>query len=492
MDYDPLLIGRVVIVQPEPPAELAGARLEVGLLAWRGPFPRVSLILKSTLRYARDPDAAPPPPDTVELARLDPDPMPLSLEQPSIQPDADPDEVYYPCDFVPRKSGVDILVVGNAYASEATQSIEGQIAVGGWGRFFAVEGDEPARAQPLYTNNLQPAGDSFGEPMGPMHQPAFEPDRTHDEQFDFRGYNSAAPRNRAQIVPPDARIRLVGLSAAAPERIVQLPGYVVRARAESGAFGDKELELVCDTVWIDTELERIVLVWRGDFELTNEVRELARFVVALEPKDHERTWPERLRYCQRGLVHYAVREADLAPGAEPIPVHDWTLQAARYQTWGSPAPEPVLPLDSYALIAAELSEWPDKRKETLERHDLTEDRWTVEERGWLEKMAARAQEGDARLAGAYSDKFMAAQDSLARPEELERTARDYAFILVELENNIDLQTVLHEQGLTLSAWLRLDRRFTKARAKDASVNDEIDHSIEEHRAARAKHTEDAS
>jgi len=38
MTDDALEIGRMVIVQPEPPAALADAKLDVGVLAWRAPF----------------------------------------------------------------------------------------------------------------------------------------------------------------------------------------------------------------------------------------------------------------------------------------------------------------------------------------------------------------------------------------------------------------------------------------------------------------------
>jgi hypothetical protein len=104
-------------------------------------------------------------------------------------------------------------------------------------------------------------------------------------------------------------------------------------------------------------------------------------------------------------------------------------------------------------------------------------------------MSIQAQSGDALLAAEYGDKLMAAQDALATPEELERTARDYAYVLIEIENNYDVPTVLREQGMTLPAWLRLDRRFTKARATDAALDGEIEQACAEWRAARAERAE---
>ena len=489
MTDNPLEIGRMVIVQPEPPAALADAKLDVGVLAWHGPWPRLTVIAKTALSYKCASDAPPLARGMAEVARFAEEPPALSLEELSPFPEADRRELYYPSDFVPRKGAVDMLVVGHAHAAMPSSRIDGQIALGNWSRAFAVETDQPTRAIPLVARHLRPALDSSREPMGPQASAPFDAAREHEPEDDFGRYNSAAPRHRVERLAPDAQLRLVGLSAASDERIVQLPGLVARARVESAWQEACPLDLVCDTLWVDTDFELIVLVWRGDCALLGEPSGVARVVVALERQGEERDWDERLRYCQRGRVHYAVRADDLAPGAPPIPRKDLDLQIARYQTWGSPAPEPRLSLDRYATISAELCEWPDRRAETLERHDLDEDRWTVEERGWLEKIAAHAQNGDARLANEHSEQFMAAQDALGAPEELKRGVGDYAFLLIEIENNLDLPTVLREQGLTLPAWLRLDRRFTKARSNDGAVDAEIEQACEQQRAARAERVE---
>ena len=52
-----LSVGRLVVVQPEPPEGLESSRLEIGVIAWNNPTHALTVIAKTTLDY-RPPEGA--------------------------------------------------------------------------------------------------------------------------------------------------------------------------------------------------------------------------------------------------------------------------------------------------------------------------------------------------------------------------------------------------------------------------------------------------
>src|SRR5262249_5791787 len=136
------------------------------------------------------------------------------------------------------------------------------------------------------------------------------------------------------------------------------------------------------------------------------------------------------------------------------------------------------PLAAYAAISAELAEGRESRTAVLSHHDLDEDSWTIEERAWLEAMGDAAMEGDGTMAATYGELFVAAQDRLADPAEDALGLDDYIALRIAVEGADDPPAVLKERGTTLSAWMRLDRRWMARAEADPRLWEEIERRLE--------------
>jgi hypothetical protein len=252
----------------------------------------------------------------------------------------------------------------------------------------------------------------------------------------------------------------VGLLRAG-DAVVAAPARVPRVLAD---FGDRqqEVELGCDTAFIDTDRALLALVYRGSLFVESEVAtRIERLVVVEAEPGAPIDWRAVGRRLQRGRFTFAVEPEDLDGRRAPSPDDAEELRMARFATWGGDAPEPALPLAEFAAISAALAEKPDGRKDVLARRELDEDVWAVEERAWLERMAAEAEQGDGSLADDFGQRFVAEQERLASPEEAARTVDDYAEIAVAIERAGDPGKALGPRGLTLAAWMRLDRRMQR-------------------------------
>jgi hypothetical protein len=177
-------------------------------------------------------------------------------------------------------------------------------------------------------------------------------------------------------------------------------------------WGDRPIDMICDTLWIDTDRELLVLVWRGQAHAPAEGRDIERIVVSLERDDAPRRRAERERALLRGAGAHAIEPPDLTDPAAGDG-EDPTLALEKYARWEEPV-EPSLPLDRYAAVAAELAEQREPRREVLDRHGLSEDDWMLEERAWLEKMGDAAMRGDDGPATAYGALFAAARLACAK------------------------------------------------------------------------------
>ena len=100
--------------------------------------------------------------------------------------------------------------------------------------------------------------------------------------------------------------------------------------------------------------------------------------------------------------------------------------------------------------------------------------WSLEERAWLGTIAEREARGDTALTIEYGDRFVAAQDALARPQEADRTYADWAAIGAAIEVAEDVPRALEERGIRLAEWMRLDRRVQRAARADEALAEELD------------------
>lgn len=457
---------RVVVVQAEGPRGLETTRAAVGVVPfWHEQALRLGIVAKIALSTGGGASGSPPfstSPRVVECA--------LSLDRAGRFATDGPDQLDYASDFVPRKPCVDVGLVGHARGAPGAEDVP--VAV----RVLRPSG-EPVIDRRI---GVVRAGAPLSAPqIGPVERPGPRAARFREDENDdvasFDGCSSASPglRGRRGSVPPDARIEVAGAGASGVAQI-DLPGLVVVVTVDLVEGDERTVEMFLDTIWIDLDDGRIELVHRGDLPLPG--RDLAvveRVVVSIERAEARRDPIWRQADTQRGHVSWAATERD--GGKEPR--HDRenpTLIAARYRTWASVAPEPRVPLPTYTRIAAELAERPADRAEVLRRHDFTEDRWMVEERSWLERIAKESLAGEHALAATYAALYEEAQAALASPEEADVPLRRYAEVRVALEGANDPAEALEAAKWTVPRYARIERRWLARAEADLAVAAELD------------------
>lgn len=108
------------------------------------------------------------------------------------------------------------------------------------------------------------------------------------ENFDWQHFNAAPPDQRwPGYLRGDEPLRLQNLHPEHPRYESALPG--VRVRCVLREVGDgtlREVPLRLDTLWVDAEKEKLVLVWRGITGVASpEIEELDRAFFFAEPLD---------------------------------------------------------------------------------------------------------------------------------------------------------------------------------------------------------------
>jgi uncharacterized protein DUF2169 len=403
-----------------PPGAGRALRLPVGVVAWNAPAPSLTVIVKLTLTFGPscevDGEAA--------WAELTPAQAPLAGTT-MLAPGSS--TLVHPTDFIPRKPGADILVTGHAYAplrpssaglGATTTRIDAGFSVDELDRDFSLVARGLAEKISLAAENLDDRGGTVSiDPVGPIASPrVLAPERWHDESFDFTGYHAASKLQRPRSITPDALIRLRHLSPRAEERTILLPNLAPRVLWNARRFEEPiEIDMDCDTLFLDTDRELCTLLFRGTVEVeSTAARIVSRLVVSLDHRDHPRPVDDILRELPRGMFFYARWPEDAEPDAPPVPESSPELTMARYGSWGHPlGPDPALPLEVYAAISAELAEKIEPRTATLKRHGLDEDDWTIEERAWSTAMATASAHDDGALLMAFAQLLVDAKARLA-------------------------------------------------------------------------------
>jgi hypothetical protein len=360
--------------------------LPVGVCRVEADASRLVIIVKATLEYDVSSDGA-----AVE-AHLAEEQLPLSLARPGRMPGAREDELEYPSDFVPVKAGTDVMLVGHAYrhgpAKPGVTHIDARLSLDEWSRRFFVVAGGAAERLPLSNTYLRSVdGTSPLGPSGPILRtpPPLRP----GAPIDARHYNAAPKEQRLLRIPPNVNVGLENLSPRAPKVTVRLPALQPRALVDIRHGGGADVRLRRDTLWIDADAQRIVLVWRGQLRVPNLDRpKIERILISLEDLKQTRSIGEILRQLPRGAFAYAVEPADLEPGATPIPLDDARLRAARQRTWLHPRPpDPVLDLAEYTALATALAAPGAKRSELLAKAGLDEYGMLLEQRAWAGRRA---------------------------------------------------------------------------------------------------------
>jgi hypothetical protein len=438
------------------------APLSVGVVRWRGIDARIAVVLKASLSFASNAHEA-----TAKLI----DPEPLQHAQPCELPGA-ADVLGYPSDYAFPKARCDVLLSGHAHSKEPVDHIEARLAVDDWSRsFMAGHRGQKAIEIPLTAAYLRGAMNERSEPLGPVR------DVREGEQARFDGQapserQCAAASMQLDTLGPHAVIGMRGLSPRAHERLITLPGCVPRVFVEPRGHQLSEIEACCDTLWIDTDFEKLVLVWRALLPARMRDRDIDRVVVSLE-REAARSEAKLMGSLPRGTVAFALEERPVSAGDVD------RLEMARYEALEHVA-EPELALPAYALIVAQLAEGDREREPVLADNDFDELNWSIEERAWTERMGHAAMAGDGTVAAEFGEHFVEAQDSLAGPLE-PRSLEEYAVIKAALDASDVADKALEEHVIKRSEWMRLERHWLARAQSDHKVAKRLDQLIAEAR-----------
>ena len=445
---------RIVIFEP--------GRLPVGIVRWHGPRPRLSVIIKATFAFPREDDG---------LLTLADEQEPLStgtlVESDNVLGGSA--QIAYPNDFVPLKSAADVLVTGSAHTSPASTRIDAAVRIGAWARSFSVSAGRAEEAIPLTAPYLWTPDDETAETSATKRVATPDPDFIHADDFEYQHFNAAPLAQRLPEIPFDATIELFSLSLAphAPTRALRLPDLRPIVYVEHDDNRVERYDPVIDTLWIDVENERCVVVFREDFRVdSTSAPDVDRILIGVADREIERE--ELLPLLPRVAPRFAV-EATVATAEAVDEDEADELQMARYATWRE-APAPAIPFEKYAGVSAELAEKREPRAAVLRRHGFDEDTWTIEERAWLGELSRGAVEHEG-AAEDFGARYIVAQDAAAGAGEAEWTLADYAELTGALEQANDIQKVLTRRGLTMGAYQRIDRRWTRAMREDPALAD---------------------
>lgn len=430
---------RVVVCQADGRRHKGAVRqpLSVGLVRWRGQGVHTAAIAKMTLRWKGGECVLSAP----------------TVVGPAMESELAPGELSHPSDFVFPKPRCDVLVVGHAYAPSPSVNIAGAFSVGGLLRVFTARAAVAEAMIPLTTAHLD-----RGTRLGPRR---IERESSRDvlSAFDRERLQSAEEASRLDALAADAAIELTALSVRERQLGFALPGLVPRLFLERGIGDYVEIALVCDTLLVDTDYEQLDLTFRG---LVPEALGRAdRMIAVVDDVRAPRPIDEHLRYLPRGTVSFAIEEDATDPGDVD------ELEMARYEVMQHAAP-PELSLDEFARISAELGEQREPRADVLDRYDLDERRWTIEERAWSDVLARDTGHGDGRLAVELGERTAVHQAALAGPDE-PRPVEYYAAARARILGGEPPNEVLAGAGISPGEWMRLERHWLERAERDPAI-----------------------
>ncbi|MEZ4313085.1 MAG: DUF2169 domain-containing protein [Polyangiaceae bacterium] len=274
------------------------APLPVGVLFWYAPEATLTAITKLTLDL------------TPEGARLAPSPEPFHPEEPSLI--GCPFELHHPGDFAPRKARCDLLLTGSAYAAGPTRVIGATIRLGNLVKRFFALASEAVEAMPLSVDYLriEPHPDADQVTVGavsPLHPerdpfrhislpgPAALAKAALPPDFDFSYFNSAPEDQQIDALTPGMPLALHGLTPTGVTLRGRLPTLWPRMYVPDSQTGSlREIHLVCDTLWIDTDRSLAELTFRGTITSGTGSEVPPRLIVTLEEASSTRI-PRRSR-----------------------------------------------------------------------------------------------------------------------------------------------------------------------------------------------------
>lgn len=146
------------------------------------------------------------------------------------------------------------------------------------------------------------------------------------EDFDYSYFNAASPDMQVPYLAGDELVQCENLHPDHAEFRCRLPGLRVRCFVNesdtnlvetNGGFHEVEMNL--DTLWVDMDARKLVLVWRGVADVgSDEFENVEHVYVRAEALDPA---PASLETCQREF-HETLSSAEVVPEAEPVPADE--------------------------------------------------------------------------------------------------------------------------------------------------------------------------
>jgi len=241
--------------------------------------------------------------------------------------------LFCPSDWAPQKARAEVLLVGHAYAPQGhpVDTLIARLQIAGVSKAVRVGGDRlwvrgpagPVPSRPalfarmalsddraprspaspfgvvagapregkLAVPNLDPSSFAPVAPAAPARRALVDDAgfawayRLHGPApagFSFAFFNAAPWDQRTDELRPGAPVRLENLHPAHPVLETWLPEARPRAFvATPGSAGMREMALVCDTVWIDSDRGLMVLSYRGVVEMARAEIDLGALAVAV-------------------------------------------------------------------------------------------------------------------------------------------------------------------------------------------------------------------
>jgi uncharacterized protein YjbI with pentapeptide repeats len=146
------------------------------------------------------------------------------------------------------------------------------------------------------------------------------------EDFDFAHFNAALPEMQVPYLAGDEALQFENLHPEHANYQSRLPGLRVRcflneigSSETQGGERFHEVAMNLDTLWVDMDTEKLILVWRGVADArSSEFEGIEHVYIRCEPLGEA---PALVEDCRLEFVA-ALEAADAAPEAEPIPAEE--------------------------------------------------------------------------------------------------------------------------------------------------------------------------
>lgn len=249
--------------------------LMIGMTGFRDPSPRAALVAKLTLDVHGD--------GATSIAAAQ---EPLSGD---VTHDAS-DLLSYASDFVPYKTGVDVLLTGHAHAVAPAHEIDFTLGVGALQITATARSVVPTKRIPLFESFVIDPHTRQRRCVGPRAGfRALHRIITNQALDQAETFNAAPPQQRLPLLDERARVQAWNLFAHLPVVSLQLPGlhpHIYIKRGRSAVLVGMRL----DTLWVDTDEAQLIMVWRS--EPMNYPESVGDFYCSLGVCEQKPSWAE--------------------------------------------------------------------------------------------------------------------------------------------------------------------------------------------------------